>query len=125
MYAIPRRMCRSSEIAGPEDQTRRKPEPNVPRGSSTRQYQSAYNIFISKELKIWKEANPEAKQSEGMKAVAVLWADSPENPKRGQPVTKRAPKAKEPKAEKKAAEDDEEEEDEEEEKENELATSDD
>ncbi|KAJ7812869.1 hypothetical protein B0H14DRAFT_3150188, partial [Mycena olivaceomarginata] len=61
-------------------------------------------------------------------------------PNAAQPVTKRAPKAKEPKAEKKAvprpkakpkkkvkveAEDDEEEEDEEEEKENELDTSDD
>jgi hypothetical protein len=67
--------------------------------------------------------------------VALLWADSPENPNRGKPVVKRAPKTpkepkekamkSKPKAKSKKAVDVEEEEDDEEEKENEIVTSDD
>ncbi|KAJ6624374.1 hypothetical protein B0H10DRAFT_2006963 [Mycena sp. CBHHK59/15] len=105
---------------------------------------SAYNVFVSKNLKKWNEEHPNDKKG-GMAAVAALWADAPENPKRGQPVTKRAPpKAKKEKdddakkapkskpkakasakAKKESESEQEEDDDDEEEKENEIATSDD
>ncbi|KAJ7667182.1 hypothetical protein B0H17DRAFT_950611 [Mycena rosella] len=69
---------------------------------------SAYNIYVKEHLPKWIAAHPDRPRTDGMGAVAALWADAPENPKRGQPVVKRAPKAKkekEPKEpkEKKAA----------------------
>ncbi|CAK5277937.1 unnamed protein product [Mycena citricolor] len=58
---------------------------------------SAYNLFVSANMKQWINDNPGRPRPEAMKAVAAMWADAPENPKRGQPVVKRAPKEKAPK----------------------------
>ncbi|KAJ6576992.1 hypothetical protein DFH09DRAFT_1148941, partial [Mycena vulgaris] len=115
---------------------------------------TAYNIFVGENLKKWIAEHPGVPVKEGMSAVRRLppphpfltlaasrslpfGPDSPDNPKRGQAVVKRAPKAKAPKADKpKAAKkaskskskkeaEVEEEDDDEDEKENELQTSDD
>ncbi|KAJ7082406.1 hypothetical protein B0H15DRAFT_952495 [Mycena belliarum] len=59
---------------------------------------SAYNNYVKEHMPKWRAENPDAPYRDGMGAVAALWANAPENPKRGQPVAKRAPKAaKEPK----------------------------
>ncbi|KAI5120568.1 hypothetical protein M0805_002518 [Coniferiporia weirii] len=82
---------------------------------------SAYNLFMQKELQEWRKNNKDGKIKDGMVAVAALWRDSPENPKRGQtPAAKKAPKpkvskenakekVKKPKAKKKEASSEEEE----------------
>ncbi|KAL5519681.1 hypothetical protein ACEPAH_1364 [Sanghuangporus vaninii] len=59
---------------------------------------SAYNNFMSENLKSWKEKNPDKPTKEGMAAVAALWRESPLNPKRGQAPAE--PKAKKVKADK-------------------------
>ncbi|EJC98552.1 uncharacterized protein FOMMEDRAFT_23423 [Fomitiporia mediterranea MF3/22] len=62
---------------------------------------SAYNVFMGEQLKIWKENNPGTPIKEGMAAVAALWRESPQNPKRGQAPAE--PKAKKAKADKENA----------------------
>ncbi|KAJ7921417.1 hypothetical protein B0H13DRAFT_2318535 [Mycena leptocephala] len=105
----------------------------------------AYNTFVSTHLPKWNEENP-GRKTEGMAAVrrCRYVGQAPENPNRGKPVVKRAPKekkAKEPKADTKktpkskskakpkkkdeSEEEEEEAEDEDEEKENEIQSSDD
>ncbi|KAG7451467.1 uncharacterized protein BT62DRAFT_927171 [Guyanagaster necrorhizus] len=54
---------------------------------------SKYQQFMSVQLKLWKEQNPDRSARDAMKEVAVLWRDSPENPNRG-----KAPKPKKKKA---------------------------
>ncbi|THU81916.1 hypothetical protein K435DRAFT_784822 [Dendrothele bispora CBS 962.96] len=49
-------------------------------------------LFCQKNRAAWKQANPNAKGNEWMKALAEQWKDSPENPNRG----------KEPKSKKKS-----------------------
>ncbi|KAJ7661338.1 hypothetical protein DFH06DRAFT_373060 [Mycena polygramma] len=106
-------------------------------GEKTKRAPSAYNIYVSENLKKWNEANPD-KKKQGMAAVAAMWKDAPENPNRGKTVEKRAPKAKkekEPKADAKKPskskakpkkkDDEDEEDDAEDEKENEIQSSDD
>ncbi|KAJ7279958.1 hypothetical protein C8J57DRAFT_1464417 [Mycena rebaudengoi] len=115
--------------------TKTKAKTNADGTEKTKRAPTAYNLFVSKEIKLWREDNPDKPYKEGMSAVALLWADSPENPNRGKPVVKRAPKTpkepkekamkSKPKAKSKKAVDVEEEEDDEEEKENEIVTSDD
>ncbi|OCB91946.1 hypothetical protein A7U60_g745 [Sanghuangporus baumii] len=61
---------------------------------------SAYNNFMSENLKSWKEKNPDKPTKEGMSAVAALWRESPLNPKRGQAPAESKAKAKKVKADK-------------------------
>ncbi|THH04385.1 hypothetical protein EW145_g5561 [Phellinidium pouzarii] len=57
---------------------------------------SAYNMFVGIHLKEWKRDHPGIPIKEGMVAVAELWRDAAENPKRGQAPAKK--EAKVPKA---------------------------
>ncbi|KAJ7229857.1 hypothetical protein GGX14DRAFT_553361 [Mycena pura] len=119
---------------GANDKTKRAPKAD---GAAKKRAPSAYNLYMSEHLKKWGEENPDLPKKDGMAAVAALWRDAPENPKRGQTApakTAPAKKSKEPKAAKKTApakpkskptKDTEEEDEEEDEKENELMTSDD
>ncbi|KAJ7111739.1 hypothetical protein C8R44DRAFT_742121 [Mycena epipterygia] len=74
--------------------TKSKAKTNADGTEKPKRAPSAYNTFVSINLKKWHEENPDIPRTQGMSAVAALWADAPENPKRGQPVTKRAPKVK-------------------------------
>ncbi|CAK5266909.1 unnamed protein product [Mycena citricolor] len=54
---------------------------------------SAYNLFVQRESARMKEEDPSMTTRQRFAAAATLWADSPENPKRGQPKKARKPKA--------------------------------
>ncbi|KAK0485024.1 hypothetical protein IW261DRAFT_1460004 [Armillaria novae-zelandiae] len=57
---------------------------------------SKYQQFMSVQLKLWKEQNPDRAPTDAMKEVAVIWRDSPENPNRGKAPRPRKKKAAKP-----------------------------
>ncbi|KAK7464213.1 hypothetical protein VKT23_006379 [Stygiomarasmius scandens] len=72
---------KSATRAAKEKPVKEKKEPRAP---------SAWQLFCEKNRPAWKEANPDAKGNEWMKALGDMWKDSPENPNRGkEPKTKK------------------------------------
>ncbi|KAK0500092.1 hypothetical protein EDD18DRAFT_1459884 [Armillaria luteobubalina] len=57
---------------------------------------SKYQRFMSVQLKLWKEQNPDRAPTDAMKEVAAIWRDSPENPNRGKAPRLRKKKAAKP-----------------------------
>ncbi|KAJ7847898.1 hypothetical protein B0H14DRAFT_3674294 [Mycena olivaceomarginata] len=105
--------------------TKTKSKTNADGTEKTKCAPTAYNLFVSRQLKKWKEEILDKPYKEGMSAVALLWADtasplSSTRPRPKQPKEK-ATKSK-PKTKPKKAVHVEEEEDNEDESENEIPT---
>ncbi|KAK0194128.1 hypothetical protein F5146DRAFT_1134898 [Armillaria mellea] len=77
----------SVKVASKPSKTKTVKEVKTPREPSK------YQQFMSVQLKLWKEQNPDRSATDAMKEVAVIWRDSPENPNRG-----KAPRPKKKKA---------------------------
>ncbi|KAJ1983277.1 hypothetical protein H4R33_004811 [Dimargaris cristalligena] len=60
----------------PKEKTAKKTSGAAPRKMSP------YNLYMKRELPKYKAANPDVAHKEAFKAVAGMWKNSPDNPKK-------------------------------------------
>jgi len=75
-----------------KDANTRTRKPKADKEDKPKRAPTPYNNFVSTHLKQWRADNPDKTVKDGMVAVAAMWRDAPENPKRGQAPAKKAVK---------------------------------
>ncbi|KAJ7058243.1 hypothetical protein C8F01DRAFT_1150148 [Mycena amicta] len=55
----------------------------MPRTAHSGKQLNCYQLYVQREMLLWRQANPHLSHTEGMHDIGQQWRDTPENPNRG------------------------------------------